>query len=600
MKEISPSPDTFNARWSSPEGVAETFVPIPQFRLLAQNSHSLLLGPRGCGKTTLLKMLTRRAQEKWQASGRDKLFNLKFNAPEFEAVYIPSDVRWSYELRSIPQSDPELRIRVQRIMVGLNAIFQFLGTVRDLVGITRVMEKSVCEQLIRRLSLKEMLPTFRDIRCGLEEIAGAIRGTVRLADDDKLEKALAKMPAFLFGHAFDSVVSVLHFVSEYLDDSVRPQQWALCYDELEIAPDWLRQELVAALRSGPQDVILKLTWFPILPSGVPTSPGLNDDFRAIRLWHSHVEDPKEFCEDLTREFLQRKFGSNSPTPAKFFSRSLLAAEEDDAASRAYEEGSTEYWAFLELAKWDKPFRAALVQRGIDPEHPVPRNQEEKDQFFRKVKPIVLLRNEFADEFKYRSRKAPALYVGREAIYAISEGNPRWLLSILEDLIAFGEPNPSDRSALSVAYSTQGKILTNASNRLRALIKSSPFKLPDTAIGAADHTLLEFIDLLGKFFREAIHNRGHFSEDPTGSFIFPEQANGLYLAMVSQLLEIGALVYVGASQQDVPNSVQGSRFRLSFMLAPIYRLAFRNFKAVSLREILLRRSDDGQLRLGISL
>jgi hypothetical protein len=324
---------------------------------------------------------------------------------------------------------------------------------------------------------------------------------------------LKDIPAFLFGHALDPVMSAIRFVSEHLDAATKPKQWALCYDELEIAPAWLRQELIAGLRSGPQDVLLKLTWYPILPSGIPTAPGAADDFRPIRLWHSHVEDPKAFCEDLAGEFLRRKFGDTAPTPAEFFSRSVLAAEGEDEPSKAYERDSTEYRAFRELATWDKSFEALLKGRRIDPEDPIPKSQAEKDQFFRKVKPIVLLRNTFGDESKGRSRKAPALYVGREAIYAISEGNPRWLLGLLNDLVDLGEPRPGDHSGSSVGYTSQGRVLTNASVRFRALIKASPFKPPENIVRAADHTLLGFVDLLGAYFQEALHNRNEFRPVP---------------------------------------------------------------------------------------
>src|SRR5437867_922327 len=85
----------FNARWLSPEQVAATFVPVPQFRQLVHNTNSLLLGPRGCGKTTLLKMLTRRALNMWSASSRSKRFQGAFERPQYEAIYIPSDIRWS-------------------------------------------------------------------------------------------------------------------------------------------------------------------------------------------------------------------------------------------------------------------------------------------------------------------------------------------------------------------------------------------------------------------------------------------------------------------------------------------------------------------------
>jgi len=247
-----------------------------------------------------------------------------------------------------------------------------------------------------------------------------------------------------------------------------------------------------------------------------------------------------------------------------------------------------------LAAWDSSFRNLLLKNDIDPDNPLPKSQKERDEFFRKVKPIVLLRNEFADHAKKRSRKAPALYVGREAIYAMSEGNPRWLLGLLTDLVDLGGRKSGPGGRASLSYASQGRILTNAAVRLRALIKSSPFNPPKKMNAAGGHTLLDFVEVLGGYFQSSLYNRAIFREEPIGSFEYPSEEPSVYTYMVSQLLEIGALVYVGSTAQDVPSTINGSRFRLSFMLAPLFRLPFRNLTAISLREILIQEQDDKQL------
>ena len=89
----------FNARWLEPEDVARSFVPTIPFKSLVRLQNSLLMGPRGCGKTTLLKMLTRRAQRVWQVerASREPQW-ADYRRPDFEAIYIPSDVRWSVRI----------------------------------------------------------------------------------------------------------------------------------------------------------------------------------------------------------------------------------------------------------------------------------------------------------------------------------------------------------------------------------------------------------------------------------------------------------------------------------------------------------------------
>ena len=50
--------ESFNARNYTPAQVAATFIPNDDYRLLWRNEHTVVLGPRGSGKTTLFKMLT--------------------------------------------------------------------------------------------------------------------------------------------------------------------------------------------------------------------------------------------------------------------------------------------------------------------------------------------------------------------------------------------------------------------------------------------------------------------------------------------------------------------------------------------------------------
>jgi len=57
--------DTFNAKYLSYQEVADSFISNTEFYQLQANASILLMGPRGCGKTTLLKMLTPAGLHYW-------------------------------------------------------------------------------------------------------------------------------------------------------------------------------------------------------------------------------------------------------------------------------------------------------------------------------------------------------------------------------------------------------------------------------------------------------------------------------------------------------------------------------------------------------
>jgi hypothetical protein len=220
---------------------------------------------------------------------------------------------------------------------------------------------------------------------------------------------------------------------------------------------------------------------------------------------------------------------------------------------------------------------------------VPRTAEDKDQFFRKVKPIALLRREFLFEARKRSRKSVALFAGKEAVFAMSEGNPRRLLGLLNDLADFGI-SVSDKSAtgkIAVRYIRQARILASASHRFLSQIKATPQR------AKTEMSLYQLILRIGGSFQSEIYDRD-FPLDPIGSFEVPFGANPATMQSLEQLLELGAIVHIGNSPHDVPVTVEGCRFRLSFMLTPTFRLPFRIYRSAQLGDILAGRKTPGQL------
>jgi len=82
--------NTYNARYLEPKQVAEKFIYSESFEALIKNRHSVILGARGCGKTTLMKMLTLPALHNWR---HEKASEIRKNIP-FYAIYISTDVYW--------------------------------------------------------------------------------------------------------------------------------------------------------------------------------------------------------------------------------------------------------------------------------------------------------------------------------------------------------------------------------------------------------------------------------------------------------------------------------------------------------------------------
>jgi energy-coupling factor transporter ATP-binding protein EcfA2 len=589
MRVVSPY-SAFNARMKNPQEVARTFVPIPQFAELLQTQHSILMGPRGCGKTTLMKMVTRLAQRYWW----DNVVRYKprlgdaFPAPAFEAIYVPSDVRWSLELRSVEMLNhlnDVTKERAERFFVGISIALELVRVFAGLVGETNSLACAVAEALIDQWGLKGVVPTLPRLGLSLENESSRLGDALNRRELALLSDIMDGLPLSFSSHASDVVTFACSVFNASVPSEVRPDRWALCFDELEIAPKWLQNELLSSFRSIDQRFLLKLTWGQVLPELVVRSQQLGGDVAAIRMWYSHVVDAKRFCRDLGTRILQDRMHSTKLTPSRVFGPSIFAQEEKNCQrSEVYANGSVVWNAMVQLAQRDDTFCAFLKTKGLDPTNPVGQSVRERDKCLRKIKPIVLLRETFWKAEKARSRKRWILYAGEEAIYAMSDGNPRYLTGLVNDLLNQASNLRDFSRTHRIPPGEQWRVLTAASEKTKTYFKNYPFE-PDPA-SEAPHTSFspfEIVNRVGGHFRREIVGPD-FKPEPPGSFIVDEDIPRDLEMVLEHGQLIGAFIYVGSALNDVAVSVRNSRFRLSFMLAPAYHLLFRNYRSVVLSSI----------------
>lgn len=572
----------FNARWLSPEDVARSFVPTPPFKRLVRHQNSLLMGPRGCGKTTLLKMLTRPAQRVWtRERAPNEPGRSDYRSPDFEAIYIPSDVRWSEELRAVErelQGSPVDAERVQRASIAICSLVEATKAFQGIIEETKGESTELSKALIRHVGLGSTIPSFREIRFKLLHWMDLVQSALVKRDTAFIRDFLDDLPASLTGHSISAVTTACKIFDEYAS-SDSPSRWALCFDELEIAPEWLQRELLAALRSYDQQFLFKLTWSPILPRHLMPNQQRMHDYAPIRMWHTGATDARPFCQEFSTRFLRDQLGDGRITPREVFGASPFAQEDSDSIE-PYRPHSPEWRAMVRLAGVDPSFREYLSKRNISPENPVTDSVALRDESLRKVKPIVLLREaqlkDSGDVVKRRSRKVPPLYYGEDSVYAMSEGNPRLLAGLLNELLDIEQrPVPNRRPV--VTRGAQSRVLFAASLRMLTTVRSYPVKG-----GPRRYPLSYLVNRLGTFQRFELVGP-EFKPDPVGSFFVDEDVRSEVMEEIATGLLIGALVHMGTQDQDedFTPAVMGSRIRLSYVLTPAFQLLFRNFREMRL-------------------
>jgi hypothetical protein len=586
--------ESFNARNLTPEEVARTFIVPDEFRNLCANNHVVLMGPRGSGKTTMLKMLTLRALNSWRGRDADE-FRKQIN---FTAIYVPTDIHWSRQLfhasDELGDRSPVLERKFSEVAVTTNILSAVCLTFRDKFRSARQpqleQETKLCKALIKEWRLPPTLPLLDTI---IEALAARLSESYILAERARMKKnlqdALEELPDY-FSLDYLASVRIACMLFERIFEKGFSQKWALCFDELELAPVWLQDRLFAELRSTDERFLFKLSTSPL-----PTLGGIHEaqptqDFGVIRLW-SHSKSPRHFCEQFVEAILRRHY-DGAATADRLFGSSLTSHTDDD---KTYARGSFAWHLLRDLAEVDPAFREILLRNEISPADPFTEDIHKRDQILRKAKPLALQRLSFMKHDREgrvarRTRKIFNIYFGKEAVYDISDGNPRWLHGIVSDMLAQVKTDKLGRPR-RLSKSVQERVLRDVSRQFLNFLESVPDS--SVTVGKNRVDLPSLLKAIGAAFFKAIVVEP-FSLDPFGSFKVDRSVPESLIHLIKLAAYHGAIVMVELGDW-VYSDPRDRRFRPSYLLAPEFRLPLRLYKAAPLSRIVNLKVEVGRRR-----
>jgi hypothetical protein len=505
----------------------------------------------------------------------------------FHAVYIPADVHWHNQLMSSLKrlsQFPLIQQRLSKAAVTTNVFHAACTTMTHLLeyelGKNVEKETELSRFLITLWQLPPTIPKLADILVSLDARISDIQSWFeRMSDNARSDDEVSVLPSYTYLEYTSAVVAACaEFDRLFYTDDVK--KWALCFDELELAPDWFVVSLLTDLRSMDERILLKLSTGPILRLTGLTQAKPAADFHVIRLWSHEKKTPRPFCERLVKSLLEEAF-QKEIDPQSLFGTSPLEREEE----RDYEPGSEGYEMMKELAQMDSTFSEVLHKHGINPSNPTTMDQLLRHDVLRKAKPGVLHRHAYFkfDRERKLVRRTPPLpvYYGKEALYDISDGNPRWLKGFVKRLLEEGQNNLKS-GEIRVPPKSQSDAFTGAANEFTSLIKTLPEAL--VTINKRAIHVSDVLRSIGTRFNQSFLY-DPFTLDPIGTFRVdnntPQVIRDLLWAAVYQ----GAIVFVDPDENDLDPSLSDKRFRLSYLLSVSFFLPLRLMKPVQLSKCL---------------
>jgi hypothetical protein len=534
-------------------------------------------------------MLTVQALYSWDDPAA---ISLRTSRP-FTAIYVPTDMHWHHQLRhgesQLSKLSPEVSLAVSRCAVTTSILLAVVKTFQARVRYEGVQESNeeelVAKELIKSWMLEKTLPRFEVVALALKNRISKIRAFINaLTSQTHFSGVPIQIPEYFH---LDYFAAMDHACSAFDLYFNMPQsnKWALCLDEMELAPDWLQSLAFSQVRSSDQSYLIKLSTSPIPSVSGDTGAQPRQDFQLISIWNHTGRDSESFAEQLSNSILKRRYGKNI-TADSIMGKSRIVPSNDFETAK-YERGSFEWNLFKDLASWDPSFRKLLHNSAIDPDDPVCELIATRDAILRKAKPIAMFRAAFLKmrhdgKIWFRSRKSSGgVYCGTKAVYRISDGNPRRLIGIINDLLARVQTN-GDGQPIPLSENEQDDVLNKASSQFLGYVNALPGG--SAKLGAERLDLATVLKAIATYFRQSMLG-DEFTLDPKGSFIVDSKLNPQLVELIRLGVYHGAIVHVDPLPDTIETSVVGKRFRLSYMLAPTTRLPLMLYASVSLATIL---------------
>ena len=591
--------EAFNARDLKPEDVAGTFVPSKKYSDLSAPTHALLIGPRGSGKTTLLKMLSLEALRLWDHSQADDYRD----RIDFTGIFVPADITWGAMVDSLggPDISEDCKAALGEAAFGINV----------LLALTDVF----ASRLERREGRGAAAYRFVERPANLDEVILAIAANWRLAITSlsfrgistALRQRLSDLYAAARRFSFQEkqTLETLNQVIPYIDLSVfqavefavnefdqaigdKNGRWALLFDEFEVVPEHIQNLVLKKLRASSSKIIYKVALAPCGPQTklamtAVSQPSHRDDLVPIELWYQNKNDALGFCKDLFLSKIAAHPHLKSMTPEQVFGPSLFLEDKTLVTGDLFDGKKPTEWTarwlpeFKELAKKDESFVRYLKGKSMDParldaKQLDPSPSAPNGNAIRKIAQLVAFRNANRSDSGTRrgGKRWREPYTGWEALAAISEGNPRWLIGMIAGL----EPAMKSSTYSPIVHRpAQAAEVEKASTTFQEKLKA--VAIEDNSGITTHHSVFGLLERIGREF-ERILITGDFLEDPPLSFqvdndITEDDENCLRIA-----LNFGGIV-----SEQRPDHVAGFRtlrgmqFRLAYILAPQFNLPLRS-------------------------
>lgn len=568
----------YNARNSNPKQIARSFVKPSDFEKILDFQSKVLVGPRGIGKTTILKLLTPSGLH--QLRKRSEFSDLTL---DHVPLYIPADTLWKGEasafenMQSLGRSNiqPETIRFIQNALFVDYCLYEIIASIQDAsevaceydseipdwcIRIPPETEARICEECAGFWELPSRPKSFLGLRLALLKRQNRRSALINSLDDPDFSRLASEQHLDLF--------IMLQGFFTIMEDLTGANKWALHFDEMEIAPQFILASIYERLRSFDRRAVIKFSLFPYIDfvkesENGRTSPREGHDFETITLSGKFKNENYHFASELVGKIcegqgiLEVDFIQYVNSAAD---QSTLDFDKNGKRKRKYQS------IFRSLSKKDPSFRQHLSDSEIDIDQIPNYTERDKSPSVRKLGGVCEFRNHYLREFvdgngRKLSRKSYHYFNNFDQLLKLTEQNPRAVHFYCDDIIKCMTDGKPSQGAMK-------DVIKKNVNRFRALVATQ--SVPFDPINNKMSHVLDVVDNFGESLYSKLITSA-FSPEPQLAFKVAQSMDDYSLKILGIAVNSGAIILDESNQRGLHLDLHELRFRISYQLSPWYPL-----------------------------
>lgn len=585
--QISPVSRAFevdNAKQLPVDKTVRYFVPPKNFANLLSGKNHILLGSRGSGKTTWVRML---AHDHIVFAARQQGASYEYARDALDrnviGIYVPTNIGLVGSLRNKPWQDQQSAEAFFQWRLNLHSCAALIPIIRSCIDhyvgtpIERqIAELDICEALSGTWSRDQTkVTTLESLRMLLASIE-----TKRI---DSIARLRAKQePLDDLNDYFDSeLFQPIRFAMEAMTFGMRipaDALWMICIDEAEYLTIEHHRILNTHLRTASGNLVFKIATMPFAHHTLETNAGdpirNGHDFEYVYVDQVPIDsrgsqDDADFLQ-FAREVFGRRVREQSAelnelTLTQMLGPSPLVDEKPLESKRELEQ-------FLQLlnrhANEPTKIRAGRLYLSDKTKF--------RNEILRKMHGALILR----DALQGRTGNTKLrVYSGEAMVVRCADGNARRLVRLLNALSKRLVSSKKDSHTIRYPLEPgiQNEVLESIARDTLNRVQSEPPHGAQT---------FKYLMAIGNFMQRTFSAR-RLGSDFISSVIIHEDDGGDLQKFVKQAVQLSLLTPARTNMHNGTNEPCSGVFHLAFLFAPLFGLLPRRNKAQRLPLILAK-------------